>query len=66
MNVPEARNVQDDRSRPLWRGHPPGLKERRSYRTGQPSESESATCGKRYVRNVGGPPDLLVLRRGMR
>jgi len=34
---------------------PLGLKENRSYRNGQPSESESMACGKRYMRNVGGP-----------
>lgn len=43
-----------------------GLKERRSYRIGQPSESESMACGKRYVRNVGGLCTSSALSRGMR
>ena len=41
MNVPEARNDQDDRTRSLWGRQPLELKERRSHRIGQPSESES-------------------------
>jgi hypothetical protein len=55
FNVPEAPNVQDDRIRPLWRGHALGLKERRGDRTGQPSGSKSVACEERRALNVGGP-----------
>jgi hypothetical protein len=55
FNVPEARNVQDDRRRPLWWLVLLGLNARRGYRTGQPSGSKSVACEKRQASNVGGP-----------
>ena len=60
FNVPEARNVQDDRRRPLWWPALLGLKERRGYRTGQPSGSKSVACEERHALNVGGPCTSLV------
>ena len=63
FNVPEARNVQDDRRRPLWWPALLGLKERRGYRTGQPSGSKSVACEERHALNVGGPCTSLAQAR---
>ncbi len=54
MNVPEALNVHVDKKTGSLAEKLLELKERRRHRHGQPSESKSMACGKRYVRNVGG------------
>jgi len=54
VDVPEALNVHADRNGYFGRDICWGWNKHRSARDGQPSESKSMACGKRYVGNVGG------------
>jgi len=55
FNVSEALNVHTDINGYFDGDTCWGWNKHRSARDGQLSESKSMACGKRYVRNVGGP-----------